>query len=506
MSKKSIIFLLIFTLLVGLLTGCVASTSKQGEVANSSQNATTGNDVAAKKQDFGTVKIIMGDGYSKGTEVEKVAEHIKEKSGVKIEPVYSDGTTDKFTLMIAASEDIDMVMASPINFNTYVKNGSIMSIDGLLEKYGHNLKRMVYANLWGWCKIDGKTYAVPNESTLVPYTVQIRKDWLSKLSVPTPQTMDEFRNIMIRFKDEYNTNPLLMETGFEQSIAGSYLPMGYSWWKSNDGTYLPPEMHPEYVDLLKEMNSWYKEGIIHPENFSGSHTQLIEANKIGAKIGWYSRTFNACFNLIKQVPEAEYENIQPMKGKYDNGYISNDVPNSYRVINVNSKNPEGVIVLLDWIAAELENTIISRLGIEGEHWEYINKQKAVVRNLTKGNDDTRFIPGTFEFLDISGYSERQDTTNNPRIQWYYNWGDIISEGKVRKTYAPLDFQLFIADGNLKSADVMNDVNTALEEAKIGFITGTRNFNEWDSFIKEWKKIGMQKIIDEKNVIYKEKNK
>lgn len=305
MVKRSIVFLLAFVMLFGVLTACGDGSRENGSssggasLSQDSGTAASGAESESGVKDFGTVKFIISESYSQGKEIGKVAEYIKEKSGVLIEPVYSDFTTDKFTLMIAAGEEIDSVSASPSQFSNYLNNNSIMTIDELIDEYGTNLTKRVNPDLWGWCKKDGKTYAVPNESISVPQTIQIRKDWIEARGLSMPQTMEEFKDVMRVFAKEYNTNPLFIENPYDYSIGGFFLPMGYSWWKSDDGTYLPPEMHPEYKNLLQELNAWYKEGIIHPETFSGNRNQLIEANKIGGLIGWYSGAFNACFNLTK---------------------------------------------------------------------------------------------------------------------------------------------------------------------------------------------------------------
>jgi ABC-type glycerol-3-phosphate transport system substrate-binding protein len=504
----------------GLLTAC-SGNAKKNESSDGQTSVSGNNDTKAQnkssdvseKRDFGTIKCIIPENYSKGKDIGKVAEYIKEKSGVLIEPIYSDtnaGATDKFTLMIAAGEDVDYASVSVNQYYSYLNNGSIMAIDELLDKYGANLNKRVNPNLWGWCKKDGKTYAVPNESIDVPHTVQIRKDWLGAQGLSIPQTIPEFKDTMKKFMTAYNTNPLLLVVdggfnNFDHSLGGFFLPMGYSWWKNDNGEYLPPEMHPDYKKMLQELNSWYREGIIHPETFSANHNQLIEANKIGARSGWYSGTFGGLFNLIKQVPEAEYVFVQPLSGAYDNGYMKKEVPGSYKVVSANSKNPEGVVALLDWIAAELENTIVSRQGIPGVHWEYKDQGKGIIEPKTFDLDDTRYVVGSFEFLDINGFTERLDATKPSaiRTKWYYDYWDIVFAEQVKKTYVPIDMKLFISDSMLGGAsEVLNDVNTAMEEAKVSFIMGARPISEWESFLEEWKNIGMKQIIEEKNKLYK----
>lgn len=517
MYRKSIAVFMLLVLLT-VFAGCntqPSSTPTPEQTAVPRQDTAAGNTTSVPEtqqegvKDYGTIYMMMGESYSQGSDIQMVAEHIKGLSGVLVEPVYTDGQTDKFTLMIASNEDIDTASAGASRFLSYINNGSIMALDDLLEAGGQNIKARMSDRVWEYTKKDGKIYALPTVGIEVGDTVQIRKDWLEEQGLSVPTTVEEFENTLIVFRDAYGTNPLFMDTGFNAVISGWYLPEGNSWWQDEQGVYLPPEMHPDFAEMLAHMHQWYKDGLIHQETFSGGNLQqLIEADKIGANIGWYSSTFPGTLNLRAQVPDAEFAYLQPLAGKYDNGYSWLEAANGYRVINVNSKNPEGVIAFYDWLCADIANMTIGRQGIEGVHFEYTDRDNHIIRGITGGDlNSTRYVPGTFGNLDIHGWFERSDTTDNPRLQWYYDHWDFVAEGKVSKTYVPLDYQYAITNALLtETSDLIGDTNTALAEAKIAFITGARSLSEWDAFIEEWKQMGMSKVIEEKNTIYQQKIK
>jgi hypothetical protein len=112
-----------------------------------------------------------------------------------------------------------------------------------------------------------------------------------------------------------------------------------------------------------------------------------------------------------------------------------------------------------------------------------------------------FVGGTFDFVSVysnGGYFEKpDDSETNVWTRWYYDKWFYLPESEYGNTYAPLDDKYALDSASLKAVDVLTDVNTALEEAKIRFITGSRPLSEWDDFLDELGDIGMNKIIEEK---------
>ncbi|MBP1990114.1 extracellular solute-binding protein [Paenibacillus eucommiae] len=514
---------LVGSLLIGFMMVVIGCSSNTPENKNTPGATSSPNENQPDKQtaqpttegpkDFGAIKVIIGQGYSKNTDNDLVIDYIKEKSGVKLEPLWTDGSVDKFALMIASGEEVD-AQTRPLNmYYSDLASGSLMPLSKLIDEYGPNLKKRINPELWSWVTDEkGEIHGIPVESFPMPHTVQIRKDWLKEQNLAVPTTIEEFESVMLKFKEAYKTSPLLVKgltthERFDWSLAGAFLPEGYSWWKNEEGKYLPPEMHPEYKTMLATLNSWFKKGIIHPENFIGNyfqvHPQLIDANKIGANMGWYSGAFRA-EPFSEKYPDAEFATIQPLKGKFDHGYMQVASPSNVVSISVNSKNAIGVIKFLDWLCEDLENMIVSRFGIPGVHWDYVDKEKGITKALPDAG--TKFVGGTFEMLDVYNYLERQDTAEAPYLQWYYNIMDDIAANKINPRYISNELKARVADGTLKSADVMNDVNSAADEARIAIITGAKPVSYWDEFLETWKKIGMNKVIEEKGALIAERLK
>lgn len=510
-KSRMVCTILILSMILVFSTSCASSSLKTPDSAvngGGTDGAGNGTEQASEKKDYGVAKVILGMGFSKGTEVDQVTDYVKELCGVKVKVIFADNPFQTYNLMVAANEDVDFINVSYTNYLKLLATDSLRPIDDLLDKHGQDIKKIINPNHWKWLKNEaGEILAIPSEGVAVTDTIQIRSDWLKNLDLSMPQTLQEFENTLIKFKEAYNTTPLWL--GMEDadvSLGGCMLPMGYSWWKDEEtGEYLPPEMHPEYINMLTLLTDWYKKGIIHPETFSSEKGMYVEANEIGAHIGGYSATFNNTLNLLKKEPNAEFVYVPELQGAYQNGYVGNVRPGGTAIISLNSKNPEGAMRFLNWTVSSPENITISRLGIPGQHFEWADKtsKPRTVRTLTIDLHDTRWIGGTLQLFSVNGTVEREVITNdNIRLKWYYDFWDLADAGKV-KSYTTLDDELLLTDNLLpETIKLKNAVDTAAFETKIRIITGNTPISEWESFIKEWKKIGMETIINEKNTVIK----
>ncbi|MBO9609681.1 MAG: extracellular solute-binding protein [Paenibacillaceae bacterium] len=477
------------------MIGCTNRTSDNNQPAGPSSKSNS-EQKEAEKKDFGTIRIIRNKSY---TDNDKVAAYIKEKSGVKVEMVWSDPAVDKFTLMIASGEPVDAVARGNVTFLNEMKKGTLMPLSKLIDTYGPNLKKNIKPELWEFVKDDaGEIYGIPSEALSIPNTLQIRADWLQEQNLQMPKTIEEFERVMLKFKDAYKTSPLLIDYA-DKVLGGAFLPNGYSWWKNDKGVYLPPEMHPDYKNLLATLNSWYKQGILHTENYIyDRHVPLFEDNKVGALMGWFSTTFPSTMKLRDKYPKAEYKYVPPLKGKYDAGYYISTIPAFVVEVSANSKNAAGVIKFLDWLSADADNMRTGIFGLQDTHWAYVNKDKNIIK--TFPDSEKRYAGGTLEVLDMTKYSARFDTTDpnsDKTLPMYYDYMDLLDSGKVKPAYVPNELKAAINDGALKSADVLAEVTAAAEEAKKQIIMGAKPLSYWDEFLDSWVKIGMGQVIEEK---------
>ena len=516
MLKKSVSFIVCIIVMLAVFTGCdkkeTGDSTETTAPATTEAKVTDGSTESAPEepvQEIVDLIWLMSMNYSGFPDTEKVAEYIAEQCGSRIVPSYADsaagGMVQKFNLMVASGEDVDVVPMTLVPFTMALQNGVIQSLQAPWDEIGVNLQKYLDPALMDWLKSKEteEIYGIPCEATKSPSAVTIRTDWLEDLNLDMPTSLEELENVMIAMRDAYDVNPLAMSIAiswprsFDEAFGGMFLPMGYSWFESEDGTYLPPEMHPDYKAFISKLHDWYVNGIINPETFSDAYKPLIKANKIGVTAGSYSDGVQA--DLLNIEPDAWYEAVNGI----GIGYLAQLVPSSaIQAVNINSsaEKAAAMIRLLEWIASSNEATAVSRGGIPGEHWRMLDDEKYIIENL-QGTEQT-FKRGSFEFLDLMERQEKRDTTNDRRLAMYYRYWEIDASGELM-SYMNLDQQYRLNEALLDSADKLNDIKTAALEAKIAFITGAREMSEWETFLEEWKDVGMADLIVEKTEYFNE---
>ncbi len=449
-------------------------------------------------------------------------DYVSKMSGVKINIVWNDSTTDKFALMMSGQEDIDMTTVSLDKFNAYTRSEMLYPLTDLLNEYGQSLLERVDPLLWKWATIDGEIYAVPSQSVVgCATTVTVRQDWLDELEMEGPTTIDEMEAILAAMKEKYDCAPLLLQlsrTGrhYDAFLAGAFLPEGYSWWQSEDGTYLPPEMHPEYVNMIELMRKWFELGYMNEDSLAlrANGQALVEANKVGVMMDSFCLAQVYARTGVKINPEMKWTDFRALSGKYDNGNYYNAAPSGYVVINANSKNPAGCIALLNWFASDMTNTTVGRRGLEGIHWEYEDPDGEIPQSFNEGAnnpvvlldapEDMKVASGGMEFFDIAGFLEYVVATDDPYAIAQNEWMLVNCDENLKK-YMSLDDKLQISNSMLDCSSERSACNTALAEKIIAIVTGAEDISGWEEWVNgDYQDIGMKVIIEQKNELIKSK--
>ena len=453
-------------------------------------------------------------------------DQVEDETGVKINIKWMDGnnTADQFVLAITSGEAVDLCNVSAVSFATYMENNIIYPLDEALASSGQDILARVNPDLWAWCKgKDGQIYAVPSEqSSNYQTSVSIRQDWLDALGIEAPTTVQEYEDMLYAFKDAYNCAPLMIQlnnTGrhFEAFLGGAFLEKGYSWWQSEDGTYLPPEMAPGYTDMLATLARWYADGLINPDSMTlrDSLQALIEHNMVGAVMDSWSVAQSKSLNAVDVIEGLKWVDLPALSGTYDNGNYASIAPSGFVVVSANSKNPEGAMKVLNWVAKNLENTISSRQGVKGYHWDFANPDQPAPEDWLTGetnpyvnfgvSDDTKFIGGAFELFDIRNFTERgRYEDQNIYMQAAYDWW-AVNYGWEYDYYISLDEQLQVNPVTLSCSQEVADCKQALQEKTIAIITGADSLDTWDEWLNgEYMDLGMRTVIEVKNQVYAER--
>ncbi|MDF2668169.1 MAG: extracellular solute-binding protein [Paenibacillus sp.] len=510
-KRKTGVAAFIVIMAMVMITACSGKSSTP-QASSSPAASAAAKETAPAKKEYGPVIVVRAAAQQKPGN-QKVIDYAKEKSGVEVKLVFGNQDMETFNLMQASGEKVDGVKAPLATVTDMIFKKSILPLDDYIEKFGPNLKKNISQDLWDWVKgADGKIYGIPSASELRRYAPMIRTDWLKTLDLKTPKTIKEYEEVLIAFRNngakltgqQGKLYPLFID--YEQTdyaLLGAFLPDGVSWWKSSDGTYLPPEMHPNYKKYLTTLQSWHKQELIHPETFVNRNlNQFGVRNMIGSTATWFSNAFFADFSKTKATyPDMDFSAVV-LSGEYDLGVPTLTQPSGAFVINAKAPNPEGMIRFLDWsISSKTEYSIVRR-GLPGINYDIVDKDKLIVKLKTPANPEEEYATTALQYIDLPLNSTTTEVAQDPRTELYYKYGDISAS---LKSYPFLDNKLFLNESTLESRKKFgSDMDKAKKEKFIRVVMGEDSVDSWDSFIETWKKIGMNDMITEKNKFYKSK--
>lgn len=355
--------------------------------------------------------------------------------------------------------------------------------------------------------IDGKVYGLYRARELGRAGMTIRKDWLDKLNMKIPTTVDELYEVLKAFKEK-DPDGNGAEDTFGMIVTKSpstFDPLAVwfgapnKWGKDANGELQPDFMTDEYLEAMKFMKKLYDEKLINQDFATYDATKWDEqflSGKAGVIIDVADRARRIATNIAPVDPKAEIEVL---------GYVKKD--------------------------AASEPKTLPTTGYAGY---FVFPKKAVA-----DEEDLQFVLSVF------------DKMNNPDAQTMMNWGiegrqyTVNDDGTItltdnealKKEYADLNqVSTGIVEGLRKQkyatpvAERVDEVyaenrkyvvanpaealisdtysrkgvnlDAIITEARTKFIAGQIDENAWKNEIERWKSQGGTEYIKEINDQYK----
>jgi putative aldouronate transport system substrate-binding protein len=450
---------------------------------------------------------------------------IEKRTGVKInwEVVPSAQYTEFINVRLAAARnlpDIFRLTGSPVKA---ARDGLIIPLDELIEKHAPNIRKLFDENPMVETLMrapDGKIYAIQSVNSganvVDPFGWLIRKDWLDKLGLKEPQTLDEWYTVLKAFKerdpngngrqDEIPLSPDYSYSGL--GIFGSAL--GLRLFVYSNG-YFPDanermEYHwikPETRELVTWFNKLYNEGLLDNQ-FAVNKAEQIDSGISRNLVGVTNHFVNNVNRYNKMLEQAGVKSdwviTNPPKGAGHKPFYEMGAPlGSAFGISKDSKNQEIAMKWLDYAYASEEGARLVTFGIEGQSYEMIDGKPRFTDWVSNNPDKLSFnealrslgaMPTTPWLRMTEGVHSLQPLATlekDPKLAEQVNKVKefiVDSVPKVHGTQEEVD----------ELARLEADVHTFVEESIIKFIYGRSPMTDWDTFVKNTKAMGLDRIL------------
>ena len=364
--------------------------------------------------------------------------------------------------------------------------------------------------------IDGKVYGVYRSRELGRAGVSIRKDWLDKLGLEQPKTIDDFYNVLKAFKEQDpNGNGEADEIPYttrntQAGVLAFMEAFGISGFEANeqffieDGQVKYAYTDPRCKEALEFINKLYSEGLIDSE-YATNDTNVWLSRLTNEVSGACQDTTARAYSLGTQVRAANADSdayfvvVAPPKGPDGTQMTTSQMQaiRGFTAISADSPYIKEIVQLFDYFYSE-EGSLLMNFGIEGETYTMENGKPTYTENIANDSQGRSIL----SMLNIYGHREwayKQDIGYEDALldETYVNYRNDM-EQYIRPTIPALSF-------TEEEREVINstytEIQTYKDEMINKFIMGKEPLDNFDSFVQTLKNMGIDDVLAVEQAAY-----
>lgn len=426
--------------------------------------------------------------------------------------VPADGFAENKQLLFASNELPDVFLRSAITPNevaTYgVTSGQLMVLDDLIAEYAPNLTRLFEENpalRQASLASDGHLYIIPaidlSATGKMDFKQWINTKWLEAVGKEIPTTLEEFKEVLIAFRDEDpNGNgekdeiPLgIREPSSIYCLGGAFgleHQMKDTYNVDENGTVHNWLCDDEFKEYLVYLNDLYEEGLLWQDYYKNdrpSWRSNLAGELYGAMYMPYSDVFLNC--------ELDYSGYEPLigpSGEKSWPDANTGVDFGCFALSNTCSNPEAAIRWVDYFFSE-EGGLFFAFGEEGTHYYRDDKGQP------RFNDE--ILNAEEGFMTALGKINMVPGKGFPCLSTDETDGVVASDqtkaaAAILEPYLPKTFYAKPAvssEDNDRVVAIEQDLNNYRDEAVTKFIIGEWDFSMWEEYCQTLEQIGIREL-------------
>lgn len=522
--KRVISLLLAFVMSIGMLVGC----GSKDEMPEGEATLTVG------IPQNSVVESYTNNGFTK---------YLEEKSGVKIDFVFFSGAASEYSqqlaLMCSAQQKLpDVILGFDLGhyvMNQYGEDGYFLDLTEYIDKYGKNYKKAIEtlreedAEIAEYVEkksintnddaIYGLVRVLCTASDDLQSMMHINKNWLDKLGLAMPTTIEELRNVLKAFatKDPNGNGkpdeiPMIGASGIRNYIINSYIYYDAETFNVTDGKVWDPIYTDEFRQALIEGNKLVKDELYSSMSFSiKSNTELKNLispaegpSNVGVFCGLSTTMTNADsdaigeFTLLPALSDATgkggYTVIQERKIGWT-GFITKDC-----------EYPALAMKFMD-LFYEDETITAQRHGVKDVDWVYQEgKNGAGTDSYAKIINSEAFFQGSSTWcinaLGIMTHRNYLTVAENPETQRIAETQRLVAESwdvirNAKEAEERCIYLVYNMDEYEVREEKAKEVLNYIDKNITDFFAGEKdpsNDAQWSEFLSTLKDIGREELM------------
>jgi len=440
----------------------------------------------------------------------------------------------KMNVTIASGDLPDVMWLTNKQLTDLADNDMLYDLTDVYEQYASPLAKEILQQdqkAFDTAKINGSLMAIPKTASAVDglQILHIRTDWLEKLQLPEPNTMEDVVNIARAFvtqDPDGNNKADTIGIGFTKSFLtdNHFGAAGYfagfhaytqKWVKDASGNLVYGSVQPQVREGLQLLQEMYKEGLIDQEfgvKDRAKVTESVVSGKLGMFYGGMSSPGAVIQDNATNDPNAEWKAFTIVSADEVKATPMGKVPvQLYYAVSKKSKNPEAIIKLLNFSMEGFAPDApadtgfgVSESGIPVYLYNFIGPEPAMKnlnahRNVLKALESND--PSSLTTEEKSYYDRIVDHRSGNRAEWGQDriFGtpssfDVIDQYVLEDNYL-LDG--YYGGSTPTMVEKMASLQQMEEEVFTKVIMG-QSLETFDKFVEDWNKLGGEQITKEVN--------
>jgi len=480
-----------------------------------------------------------------------VTRYILKKTGIEVQYSWEASGEEQYNTMLELairSNDLpDAFIVNRQQLFQLAERGLIEQLDDVYEQHSSSLVKSIYESTGGKAleeaKIDDKLFGLPNVGIEAdaPSYLWVRQDWLDKLRLEPPRTLQDIENIAMAFvhrdpdgNKEHDTYGLPVDKSlvYQQktgvlgldSYFASFHAFPQNWIVNQEGHLVYGSIQAETRAALEKLAEWYKHGIIDRDFMLRKDASLlVTQNQVGMIFAPWWAPFWPLSASVSLDTKAEWKvYMAPLDAGGQFTTKSAPITDRYLVVRKGYPYPEAVVALLNLFTA-LERYD----NIEDEASKEIRsiaaQQGVQLRNYYSFDlllDDPDGVVKRYEMLQQLLAEELTEEELTPELSRLYQYVVQEEEQPKKDMEAWSVAEAYMQGGEISKQPMIKVESYSIEhlpaystyweqllELEMNYflmmITGELPISSFDKFVEEWMNQGGIHLMREASEAYEQ---
>lgn len=527
-----------------------AGKGNNAEESSSPTNASNGNAAAVKPDPFGKypepVKFTTGIGtnaiqkFPAGNSYEDnhITRYLKDNYNIEQEILWSVpgenfGYRDRLNLAVASNELPD-IFSVPEDINLVKKlvdNDMVEDLTQVYQDYASPTFKEFHSaadnRALDQVTFNGKLMAIPNLFNQDDQynLVWVRQDWLDKLKLSPPKTMDDLMTIGKAFVEQDPDGNGKKDTiglrtsddpGRSRLVLNAMDAYQGMWIKDKDGKVVSGDIQPEMKNALGKLRELYANGVIHKEFAvmdDAKNDELLNNGKVGMiQWAWWA-PYYPLNTVMQNIPDAVWKPYPILNAEGKLKSQGNAISSNWIMVRKGYEHPELAMKLVN-ITEEADLKKIPELtklwetkiedggydkylpfsiGATSKYMDEIQRKYKELKDTADGKTQESALVGeSVQIYDgIKKYKENPKDIGNWSIYTAWMEGAAVLANTPKEMVFPAYTQpteTSIAKGQT--------LDTNRKKAWISIVMGVKPLDYFDTWVEDWKKQGGEQMTKE----------